>query len=81
MESIACGTPVVTYDSCGSPELVPPECGLTVPEGDLDALTSAIQRALETDFPQCAAIGKELYDKDSTYRAYLDIYETLRKEG
>ncbi len=81
MESIASGTPVVTYDSCGSPELVPPECGIIVPEGDVDALISAIGTALATDFPRCAAIGKAVYDKDIAYTAYLNIYETLRKQG
>ena len=33
MESICCGTPVITFDVCGSPELVDADSGIIVPEG------------------------------------------------
>ena len=41
LEAQACGTPVVTYDTGGSPESVPPEN--VVPVGDLGALAARIK--------------------------------------
>lgn len=41
LEAQACGTPVVTYDTGGSPESVPPEN--VVPVGDLEALAARIK--------------------------------------
>lgn len=44
LEAQACGTPVVTYDTGGSPESVPPEN--VVPVGDLEALAARIRDML-----------------------------------
>ncbi|MCR5575737.1 MAG: glycosyltransferase [Oscillospiraceae bacterium] len=49
LEAQACGTPVVTYDTGGSPESVPPEN--VVPCGDVAALAAKIREALGADAP------------------------------
>ncbi|MBO7215288.1 MAG: glycosyltransferase, partial [Clostridia bacterium] len=38
MESICSGTPVITFDACGSPELVDSQSGFVVKEGDFDGI-------------------------------------------
>ncbi|WP_347351420.1 glycosyltransferase [Intrasporangium sp.] len=49
LEAQSCGTPVVAYASGGMPEMVDPESGLLVPEGDVDALTHAMSVMLSSD--------------------------------
>ncbi len=79
MESICCGTPVITYDSCGSTELVFEGCGIIVKENDTDALVYAIQKSKNMNFSQCADIGKKAYDKNFCYAKYLDVYSEVQK--
>jgi glycosyltransferase involved in cell wall biosynthesis len=46
-EAMACGTPVVAYDNTSLPEVVG-DAGLLVPDGDLDAMTSAVRSILDS---------------------------------
>ncbi len=78
MESICCGTPVVTYDACGSPELVDAESGVVVPEHDRAAMVAAIQEARRLDRTTCAAVGQRRFDKQLCYRAYPELYRALQ---
>jgi colanic acid/amylovoran biosynthesis glycosyltransferase len=48
VEAQACGIPVVTTMHGGIPEAVTPDAGALVPEGDLDALTSALHELAST---------------------------------
>jgi glycosyltransferase involved in cell wall biosynthesis len=45
LESMACGTPVLSTCTGGTPEYVGPDCGELVPPKDVDAAVSAIRRA------------------------------------
>lgn len=47
MESIACGTPVVTFRTGGSPEMLDDTCGSVVECDDIDALEKEIIRICE----------------------------------
>lgn len=75
MESICCGTPVVTYNSCGSPELVLEGCGTVVPEYDVGALIPAIQASLGKSTN--VELARSMFEKSKNYRAYLDVYKKL----
>ena len=44
MEARACGTPVVTFETGGSPETVTSECGAVVPRNDIDAMERELIR-------------------------------------
>jgi len=44
MESIACGTPVLTFRTGGSPEIIDETCGCVVDCDDIDALEREIER-------------------------------------
>ena len=48
MEAIACGTPVLTFSTGGSAEMLGEGVGASVPTGDVDALTREIIRICET---------------------------------
>lgn len=79
MESICCGTPVITYDSCGSPELVDVDTGIIVPENDQDGIIHAIDLARRKDWNMCSEVGKSKYDKNKCYKIYRRIYSDLMR--
>ena len=82
LEAIACGTPVVSYDSGGSKEsIVEGKNGYVVPYGDFVALNKAIfnierrGKGFFSDF--CRKIAEEKYDKALCYDDYLRLYISL----
>lgn len=77
IESICCGTPVITYDSCGSPELVLPGCGKIVKENDVDGLIEAINTCKEKISEQDLVFARNQFDKENCYKKYLDIYKSV----
>ena len=79
LEALACGTPVVTFDTGGSAESVSEHCGMVVPKGDQEALKSAIVKVCENrsfDAGSCRERAM-LYDKTDFVRRYIDIYKTV----
>ncbi len=44
LESIACGTPVITYSTGGSVECIDETCGIIVQKNNIDSLLTAIQQ-------------------------------------
>lgn len=78
MESICCDTPVITYDSCGSPELVLDGCGTIVKEYDEDGIVEAIKSYINAEKKHCFQIGAHHYDKEQCYKKYLEVYEALK---
>ena len=44
MESVACGTPVLTFNTGGSAEMLDEHCGIVVERGDICALLSKIEK-------------------------------------
>ena len=81
MESICCGTPVITYDSCGSPELVDSDSGIVVPEDDVTGLISALEQVRNRKYTSCWKIGKNKFDKNITYGQYLNLYSDIVQKG
>ena len=76
IESLACGTPVITYNKTAVPELVNESVGLVVEAHDLNALQEAITKVYESD----AYITETLVDyahrftNDIMISNYLKIY-------
>ncbi len=70
LESRACGTPVVTYNTGGSPESAGFEC-IVVEKGNLQAVVSAINNLpseIESDVSE--------FDERVSAENYLDLYKT-----
>lgn len=77
MEAIACGTPVVTFRTGGSPEMLDDSCGSVVECGDIDALKSEIVRICQTKpylAEACVSRAKS-FDRNARYEEYIDLYE------
>lgn len=81
IEALACGTPVVTYNTGGSPEAVDENTGRVVQKGDIHGLANAIfdlqQMDRETLRQACRKRAEEQFDKNKQYSKYLNIYKQL----
>lgn len=81
LEALACGTPVVTYRTGGSPEAVDEHTGIVVEKGNVDALAKAIMKVLNNpnDFctDNCRKRADLNFNKDIQFGKYVDLYESL----
>ena len=77
MEAIACGTPVLTFRTGGSPEILDETCGSVVDCDDMDALTREIQRiCIERPYSEAACLKRaEAFDKKMKFEEYVALYE------
>ena len=77
LEALACGTPVITFRTGGSPETIDEKTGMVVDCDDEEALYQAILKiAAERPFSQedCVARAQQFSEKDK-YMEYYRIYE------
>lgn len=79
MESIACGTPVLTFHTGGSPEIIDGKTGAAVDCDDEEALYRSIIR-IEADRPfareDCRAHAL-FYDENRKFREYAQLYRSI----
>ncbi|MBP3590574.1 MAG: glycosyltransferase, partial [Muribaculaceae bacterium] len=81
LEALACGTPVVTYRTGGSPEAISESTGRVVERADIPALYNAIialgqlpQKVLSRN---CRRRAEELFDQRRRFVEYVDLYDSL----
>ena len=79
IEALACGTPVVTFNSGGSPECIDIDCGSVVEKDDNLTLKSEIIRICETKpFSAENCIKRaEFFDKNKRLREYIELYKSV----
>lgn len=86
-EALACGTPVVVYDTTASPELVGKGCGEIALHGDIDSLENAIVKVLaekdEYTTIKCREYAKENFDLKTNTIKYCEVFRRImvEKEG
>jgi glycosyltransferase involved in cell wall biosynthesis len=81
IEAIACGTPVLTYDTGGSPESVLSDVGTVFPKGDINGVVQYLKNH------NCHKLGFEIKPEnyklllDSRYMVskYLSLYEDIER--
>jgi len=83
MESIACGTPVLTFRTGGSPEIVDETCGSVVDCDDVDALEKEIVRICEDKpYSEDACIKKAReFEQSERFKEYIKLYERINTAG
>lgn len=80
LESLACGTPVVTYRTGGSPESVDSKTGRVVEKGDIRGLVDTVIELTEKcplSREECRRRAELLYDRDSAFGNYIDLYNEI----
>ena len=81
IEALACGTPVITYKTGGSPEAVDEKTGVVIEQGNIDALADAIKQMKEKPLSSidCRKRAEEHFDKDKCFEKYIELYNELLK--
>ncbi len=79
IEAIACGTPVVTYNTGGSGEMLDEKCGKVVESGDIKALLNAITK-MELNPEDCRNKALE-FEKNKQYNLYMELYKNILNNG
>lgn len=82
MEALACGTPVVTFNTGGSPEMLDETCGAAVAKNDIDAMYNEIIRICEKKPYSLEACIKKAkgFDKNEKFGEYIRLYEVLNEQ-
>lgn len=83
LEALACGTPVITFDTGGSKESLTKDCGIVVEKGNVRRLQEAIEKVGRK------AVGREMFSKEQCieqakqfekkkrFDQYVGLYRTI----
>lgn len=79
IEALACGTPVITYETGGSPEIIDNKTGFVVHQGDIEAMAKAIinLRSQRFSAEQCRQRAIECFNKEQRFSDYIELYNRL----
>lgn len=84
LESLACGTPVITYRTGGSPESISEDSGIIVDRGNYNELVQAIEyiRTKGKIFyaKACRQRAEKYYNQNERFQDYINLYKELVKE-
>ena len=82
LEALACGTPVVTYDTGGSGEALEKEFGRKVKQGDIAALKQAIEDLLKQSNKKKECLNHiQKFEKTKKYLEYVDLFQRIMEKG
>jgi len=83
LESLACGTPVVTFATGGSVESISDSVGLIAQKGDINDLFMKVNEVLDNGKKKysenCRVKACLSYNRDKQFLNYLSLYEKLLK--
>ncbi|MBW3110296.1 glycosyltransferase [Bacillus sp. MCCB 382] len=78
IESLACGTPVITFETGGSGEIVDTNTGFIIPKGDTSSLWNAILKIKDTGKKKfskmCVERSHQYYNKEINFNKYINLY-------
>lgn len=76
IEALACGTPVITFRTGGSPEILDESCGSIVECNDMKKLIEEIEHVCEEkkySKDMCRSRAEQ-FDKDVKFEEYIELY-------
>lgn len=75
IEALACGVPVVTYNTGGSVECIDDNCGIIVNDRTIEALIKSINKINTKCITKNECVKRAyLFDKNNRYKEYLNKY-------
>lgn len=81
LEALACGTPVITYNTGGSPEALDEHTGCVIPKGDVGGIASAIDSIVANcmiyNKASCRKRAELFFNKTERFKEYFDLYQTV----
>lgn len=81
LESLACGTPVITYRTGGSPEAISPETGFIVEQGNIQGMVNAIEKICQegkaTYSKACRDRAVRYFNKEKQFQEYINLYNQI----
>ena len=82
LEALACGTPVLTFNTGGSPECIDNTCGVVVEKDDVDELYGGINSLFFNciSSQDCINRAKNIFDAKDRYFDYLNLYKEVLKK-
>ena len=83
LEALACGTPVITYRTGGSPEAIDDATGFIVDYQDVEALARQIVTVCETGAISanvCRKRAENFYNKKIVFQQYITLYNNCLKQ-
>lgn len=81
LEALACGTPVITFNTGGSMEVIDELCGKLVKQNDVDNLLIEVEalnkniKFIREDY--CINKAMRLYDKNNKFNEYVNLYRNI----
>lgn len=81
LEALACGTPVVTYQTGGSPEAIADGIGLAVTQGSVEELTRAVMSFVENGQQKvrqaCRRHAVENFGQQERFDDYVNLFDQM----
>lgn len=78
LEALACGTPVITFNTGGSPEALSPQTGRVVEKKDVKALLEAVENVVAEGKAYyqeaCRERAVRHFNKNDRFADYVDLY-------
>jgi glycosyltransferase involved in cell wall biosynthesis len=82
LEALACGTPLITFNTGGSVECIDEGCGYIVEKGDIQELINNFRKVKKMGKSHyskgCINRAVELYNKNDRYKDYLELYSLIK---
>lgn len=82
IEALACGLPVITFRTGGTPETIDRSTGVVVPYNDVDLLTDTIINAYQYrpfDKEKCVERA-QLFENSNQLSKYINLYRSMMRE-
>jgi putative colanic acid biosynthesis glycosyltransferase len=81
LEALACGTPVITFNTGGSVECIDSSCGHIVKKGDLNELIEVIRlvklKGKQYYQNNCLKRANYFFNKDDKFKEYINLYKKV----
>lgn len=81
LEALACGTPVITYNTGGSPEALTSETGYVIEQGNINGIRIAMdfikEKGKDAYVKPCRQRALKNFNKEDRYAEYVQLYEKL----